>query len=84
MPTRWNVIPVEEHTFEGISSGYREDYRESLPTVDNDLLVEVCLMDIPRKFRGTLPLTCFMQARERIAKVEARDQMGTGTGSQSL
>ena len=43
MPTRWNVVPIEDHSFEGISSGYREDYREFLPTVDSDLLAEVCL-----------------------------------------
>ena len=42
MPTKWNVVPIEEHSFEGISSGYREDYREFLPIVDNDLLTEVC------------------------------------------
>jgi len=40
MPTKWNVVPIEEHSFEGISSGYREDYREFLPIVDNDLLTE--------------------------------------------
>jgi len=40
MPTRWNVIPIEDHSFEGISSGYREDYRETLPTVDSELLTE--------------------------------------------
>jgi len=40
MPTRWNVVPIEEHSFEGISSGYRENYREFLPSIDNDLLVE--------------------------------------------
>jgi len=40
MPTRWNVIPIEEHSFEDISSGYREDYREFLPVIDNHLLVE--------------------------------------------
>lgn len=50
MPTRWNVVPIEEHSFEGISSGYREDYREFLPTVDSDLLAEVCLPDFLRKF----------------------------------
>ena len=54
MPTRWNVVPIEEHSFEGISSGYRENYREFLPTVDNDLLTEVCLMGAPRD----LLLTC--------------------------
>jgi len=48
MPTRWNVVPIEEHTFEGISSRYKEDYREFLPTVDNDLLVEVRFPEIPR------------------------------------
>ena len=48
MPTRWNVVPVEEHSFEGISSGYREDYRETLPIVDSGLLAEVCLTDISR------------------------------------
>ena len=48
MPTRWNVVPIEEHSFEGISSRYREDYREFLPTADNDLLVEVCLPELPR------------------------------------
>jgi len=55
MPTRWNVVPIEEHSFEGISSGYREDYREFLPTVDSDLLAEVCLADIPRAFTPDLP-----------------------------
>lgn len=48
MPTRWNVVPIEEHSFEGISSGYREDYREFLPTIDNDLLAEVRLLDAPQ------------------------------------
>ena len=46
MPTRWNVVPIEEHTFEGISSRYKEDYREFLPTVDNDLLAEVRFPEI--------------------------------------
>ena len=50
MPTRWNVVPIEEHSFEGIASGYREDFREFLPTVDGDLLAEVCFPDFPRKF----------------------------------
>lgn len=40
MPTRWNVVPIEENAFESISSGYREDYREFLPTVDSELLTE--------------------------------------------
>ena len=80
MPTRWNVVPIEEHSFEGISSGYREDYREFLPTVDSDLLAEVCLSDIPQD----LPLTFLTQARERIIKAETMVHMGTGTGSQSL
>ena len=47
MPTRWNVVPIEEHSFEGISSRYKEDYREFLPTVDSDLLAEVRLPEIP-------------------------------------
>lgn len=81
MPTRWNVVSIEEHSFEGISSGYREDYREFLPTVDSDLLAEVCLADIPRDFTPDLYL---MQARERIAKAETMARTGTGTGSQSL
>lgn len=54
MPTRWNVIPIEEHSFEGISSGYREDHREFLPTVDSDLLAEVCPTDIPQAFISDL------------------------------
>lgn len=81
MPTRWNVVSIEEHSFEGISSGYREDYREFLPTVDSDLLAEVCLADIPRDFTPDLYL---VQARERIAKAETMARTGTGTGSQSL
>jgi len=55
MPARWNVIPIEEHSFEGISSRYREDYREFLPTVDSDSLAEVCLTDFPRTFTPDLP-----------------------------
>ena len=80
VPTRWNVVPIEEHSFEGISSRYREDHREFLPSVDNDLLAEVCLPDTP----WYLSLTYFMQARQRITKAEAIVRMGTGTGSQSL
>ena len=55
MPTRWNVVPVEETSFEGISSGYGEDYREFLPGVDNELLAEVC----PTGIQPSSPLTCF-------------------------
>lgn len=80
MPTRWNVVSIQEHSFEGISSRYREDHREVLPTVDDDLLAEVCLTRIPRDS----VLTYFTQARERIAKAEAMVRMGTGSGSQSV
>ena len=44
------MVPIEEHSFEGIASGYREDFREFLPTVDGDLLAEVCFPGFPRKF----------------------------------
>ena len=53
MPTRWDVVPVEEHSFEGTSSGYGEDYREFLPTVDSELLAEVRLTLI----QSCLPLS---------------------------
>lgn len=48
MPTRWDVVPMEEQTFEDISSASarRENYREVLPTVDNELLAEVRLTPI--------------------------------------
>lgn len=55
MPTRWDVVPIEEETFEGIlsASGHREPYREVLPTVDNELLAEVRFTLI----QSRLPLT---------------------------
>jgi len=43
MPTRWNVVPVREDDLEVsriIDSGYRDEYREVIPEVDNDLLIE--------------------------------------------
>jgi len=42
MPTRWDVVPIEEESFEGVlsASGQREMYREVLPTVDNELLTK--------------------------------------------
>lgn len=80
MPTRWDVVPIEEHSFDGISSGYKEDYREFLPTVDSELLAEVRLKPI----QSFLPPTEFIQARERIAKAEEIIRMGAGAGSQSL
>ncbi|KAF9790384.1 autophagy-related protein 17 [Thelephora terrestris] len=40
MPTRWDIVPIEEQPFESISSEHREDYREILPTVDSELLAE--------------------------------------------
>lgn len=43
MPTRWNIVPIEENSFEGISNVYSEDYREILPTVDSELLAEARL-----------------------------------------
>lgn len=46
MPTRWNIVPIEEQAFESVSSGYKEDYREILPTVDSELLAEVKLTPI--------------------------------------
>jgi len=48
MPTRWNIVPTEEHSFEGTFSGYGENHREFLPTVGDDLLTEVRLEAIPR------------------------------------
>ena len=50
IPLRWNNVPIKEHSSEGVSSGYRGDYREFLPTVDSDLLTEVCLTDVLRYY----------------------------------
>lgn len=78
MPTRWNIVPTEENSG-GNSSGYREDYREFLPTIDSDSVAEVRLVLIQTR----LPLTQFIQARERITRSEAMVRVGSGTGSQS-
>jgi autophagy-related protein 17 len=53
MPTRWDIVPIEEQPFESISSEHREDYREILPTVDSELLAEVSFTPI----QSCLPLT---------------------------
>jgi len=40
MPTRWDIVPLKHEDFEE-SSTWKEDYREIIPEVDDDLLTEV-------------------------------------------